>query len=183
MPALSAGVFLSLSSDTVAALTRAGMLSPAGRCRVLDAEADGYARGESCVVHLLAPASDNGSATSSGVVIRVAGTAVNQDGRSSSLTAPHGPAQVVVMRAALELQEKGRSSILDVLEMHGTGTPLGDPIEMGSALSVLLSSDSSGNNRSALELMASKSRVLHSEPAAGAVGLADLADRLANVDR
>ena len=64
------------------------------------------------------------------------GTHVNQDGRSSSLTAPNGPAQQDVMRGALADADMLPSDI-GVLEMHGTGTPLGDPIEVGASLAVL----------------------------------------------
>mgnify|MGYP002395067975 CR=1 FL=1 len=65
-----------------------GMLAFDGRCKTLDSAADGYVRGEACIVFLLGV---EGSQAGSGVVI--AGSAVNQDGRSSSLTAPNGPSQ------------------------------------------------------------------------------------------
>lgn len=63
-------------------------------------------------------------------------TCVNQDGRSSSLTAPNGPSQQAVLLGALANAEK-QASDLGHLEMHGTGTPLGDPIEVGAASAVL----------------------------------------------
>ena len=114
------------------------------------------------------------------------GTAVNQDGRSSSLTAPNGPAQQAVLRMALA---NGSCSPLRVtaLEMHGTGTPLGDPIEMGAAAAVLSAAAKasvSGPGQGAttppggaqgghgLVLAAVKSAVGHGEPAAGVSGLA-----------
>lgn len=114
------------------------------------------------------------------------GTAVNQDGRSSSLTAPNGPAQQAVLRMALA---KGSCSPLMVsaLEMHGTGTPLGDPIEMGAAAAVLSSASkpsASGPGQGLapeldgmhgafnLVLAAVKSAVGHGEPAAGVSALA-----------
>ena len=115
------------------------------------------------------------------------GTAVNQDGRSSSLTAPNGPAQQAVLRMALT---SGDCSPLRVttLEMHGTGTPLGDPIEMGAAAAVLVSSSKARTlshpstmgahsnelpyHSCSLVLAAVKSAVGHGEPAAGVSGLA-----------
>lgn len=64
------------------------------------------------------------------------GTFVNQDGRSSSLTAPNGPSQQAVIRGALQSAGKQPDEI-GLLELHGTGTPLGDPIELGAATAVL----------------------------------------------
>ena len=145
------------------------MLAPDGRCKALSAAADGYGRAEACGVLLLQQA---GASDGSGPVATLAGSAVNQDGRSSSLTAPNGPSQQEVMRQAL-----GAASLAAVavagLSMHGTGTALGDPIEVGAAAAVLAvgSSGSSSNARAALVLMASKSWIGHSEPGAGVVGL------------
>ena len=66
----------------------------------------------------------------------VHGSAVNQDGRSSSLTAPNGPAQTALLRAALDTAGAGAAAVAAV-SLHGTGTPLGDPIEVGAAVAVL----------------------------------------------
>jgi acyl transferase domain-containing protein len=107
--AVAAGVNLMLAETTTAAAHAAGMLTPDGRCKALDASADGYVRSEACVVLLLtAAAAANGADASggggqgpddfSGAVLR--SSYVNQDGRSSSLTAPHGPSQQQVPAAA-----------------------------------------------------------------------------------
>ena len=102
----------------------------------------------------------------------LAGSAVNQDGRSSSLTAPNGPSQQEAMHAALRSGDLAAWQIAH-LQMHGTGTPLGDPIEVGAAAAVLLKA---GLPRSApLHLTAAKSFMGHAEPAAGIVGIAKLA--------
>ena len=105
------------------------MLSPEGRCKTLDAAADGYVRAEAVGVMML-EASGSDSALLSGqrqVLGLLAGSAVNQDGRSSSLTAPNGPAQQEVLRAALG--DGGLTPAeLTGLSMHGTGTPLGEPL-------------------------------------------------------
>jgi hypothetical protein len=109
---------------------------------------------------------------------------MNQDGRSSSLTAPNGPAQQEVLRAALA---DGGLTPADLtgLQLHGTGTALGDPIEVGAALQVyysaeaahskVTSSTSTGSGRSssaqALYLLAAKATMGHAEPAAGLTGL------------
>ena len=105
------------------------------------------------------------------------GTSVNQDGRSSSLTAPNGPAQQLVLRAALAAAAASPSSV-DGLQMHGTGTALGDPIEVTAALAVFLGSADQALARAApdavvasrLHLTSLKASVGHAEPAAGGLG-------------
>jgi hypothetical protein len=133
---LATGVNLTIRAETTAVLSKAGMLTVDGRCKTLDASADGYMRGEACVVHLLeaAPA-DGGAAGFPAAAAVILGTAVNQDGRSSSLTAPNGPSQQAVVRAALAWNGVAAGDV-GVLEMHGTGTALGDPIEVGAAFAV-----------------------------------------------
>ena len=108
--ALSAGVNLLLVPATTAMCQAAGMLSTDGRCKALDAAADGYGRAEAVGTLLLAPwaSSEVADAAQSWCrsqseaatvpLVLIAGTAVNQDGRSSSLTAPNGPAQQVRRR-------------------------------------------------------------------------------------
>ena len=95
------------------------------------------------------------------------GTAVNQDGRSSSLTAPNGPAQQAVITAALAVNGMHASQVAG-LQMHGTGTPLGDPIEVGAATAVYKAG--SGTNEDMVSpkfLAAGKTSFGHQEPAAG----------------
>lgn len=98
--AVTGGVNVMLSPDTPAAFQKAGMLSPDGRCKTLDASADGFARAEAAGVLLLQVLSSSGS--SAGMLGVVCGSAVNQDGRSSALTAPNGPAQQTVINQALQ---------------------------------------------------------------------------------
>jgi len=100
------------------------------------------------------------------------GSAVNQDGRSSSLTAPNGPSQQEVINAALHAGELAAADVSH-LQMHGTGTPLGDPIELGAATASLVRC---GSTRAGpLYLTAAKSFMGHAEPAAGIVGVTRLA--------
>ena len=190
---IAAGVNLLLSASTTAIAQMAGMLCGDARCKSMDASADGYGRAEACVVLLLtaaasasASASTSSSSSSSASVpspplALIAATAINQDGRSASLTAPSGPAQAAVMRSALrgaaaassrrrqKDEQSGNADGVVALEMHGTGTPLGDPIEVGAAAGVLCTGKENGEN--ALRLTAAKTRLGHSEPVAGAVGL------------
>ncbi|EKU23490.1 6-deoxyerythronolide-b synthase, partial [Nannochloropsis gaditana CCMP526] len=110
------------------------MLSISGRCKTFDESADGYVRGEGCSGLVLKRLSD---ATAAGdrVLAVVRGSAVNQDGRSASQTAPNGPSQQHVISTALQ---EAQVSPLDVeyVETHGTGTALGDPIEVGALKAV-----------------------------------------------
>ena len=107
--ALVGGVNMMLLGGTTAMFQAAGMLSPDGRCKTLDASADGYVRAEACSMALLLPASNP-----SDCIALLVGTAVNQDGRSSSLTAPNGPAQQRVMREALGPQP---SAAMDAVQV------------------------------------------------------------------
>ena len=115
-----------------------------GRCKSLNASADGYVRAENCIAFLLKAIDVSAAATGeenqppllSSTMVVIRGSAVNQDGRSSSLTAPNGPAQQGAIWAAL-LNGQVETGAVGLLEMHGTGTPLGDPIEVGAAVAVL----------------------------------------------
>lgn len=137
--AATCGVCAIMSVLTTGLFSAAGMLAADGRCKTLDAAADGYVRGESRGVIILEgderKAADGRSSRSGGGVA-VIGTAVNQDGRSSSLTAPNGPSQQAVIRASLRGDTTVNPADVACLQMHGTGTGLGDPIEVGSVLAV-----------------------------------------------
>lgn len=99
---------------------RAGMMGAEGRCKALDAAADGYVRSEACVSVLLHPLAGPNDSAASGWAVMLHGTAVNQGGRSSTLTAPNGPSQQAVIRAALDEAGLAPASIT-ALSMHGTG--------------------------------------------------------------
>jgi acyl transferase domain-containing protein len=103
------------------------MLAQDGRCKTLDAASDGYVRAEAAGFMMLLPAHIATSAGRADLISScalLAGSAVNQDGRSSSLTAPNGPSQQAVIRAALAAGGVSADAV-GLLEMHGTGTPLG----------------------------------------------------------
>eukprot|EP01105_Mastigella_eilhardi_P023980 TRINITY_DN6146_c0_g1_i1.p1 TRINITY_DN6146_c0_g1~~TRINITY_DN6146_c0_g1_i1.p1 ORF type:complete len:4755 (+),score=1300.44 TRINITY_DN6146_c0_g1_i1:55-14265(+) len=126
--ALAGGVNAILTPTGGLTLTKTGALSPDGRCFVFDARANGYVRSEGAgmvVVKRLSQARADGDR----VYCVVDGTAVNQDGRSNGLTAPNGMAQQAVYEDAW--RAAGRS-LADAayLECHGTGTTLGDHIEV-----------------------------------------------------
>jgi 3-oxoacyl-(acyl-carrier-protein) synthase/acyl carrier protein len=172
--AVNAGANLMLSPDTPAAFAKSGMLALDGRCKSLDAAADGYVRAEAAGAYLMQLAHEAALAGQPGGAFAILrATAVNQDGRSSSLTAPNGPAQQEVVRAALAAAHLAVFELSGV-EMHGTGTGLGDPIEIGALAAVVEGAERAGGGRAAppLVLMASKSLMGHSEPAAGVMGIA-----------
>ena len=146
--ALAAGVLLCLVPESTLMLTRATMLSPEGRSKTLDASADGYVRGETCKMLYLRPAgamlAGAGASTSSSGIAQpqqplglLMASAVNTNGRASSLTAPNGPAQQMLLREALA-SAGVRATDVTGLQMHSNGTALGDPIEVGAASAVFL---------------------------------------------
>ena len=164
--ALAGGVNVLLSPASLIATSRARMLSPDGRCKTFDAAADGYVRSEGCGVLVLKRLSD---AVRDGDRIRavIRGSAVNQDGASSGLTVPNGIAQQRLITTALaRAGVAGRD--VDYLEAHGTGTSLGDPIEVQAAAAVY------GAGRDAKDplLVGSvKTNIGHTESAAGVAGV------------
>ncbi|UQX09688.1 type I polyketide synthase [Candidatus Mycobacterium methanotrophicum] len=162
--ALAAGVNLMLSPENSVATSRWGMLAPDGRCKTFDADADGYVRGEGCGVVVLKRLSD--ALRDGDVVLAVVrGSAVNQDGPSSGQTVPSGPAQQAVVRAALAAARLQPSEI-DYIEAHGTGTALGDPVELGALSSIF----GERNGSAPLVLGSVKTNVGHLESAAGIAG-------------
>ncbi len=162
--ALAGGVNLVLSPEMTVAFSRAGMLAPDGRCKTFDADADGYVRAEGCGMVVLRPLAD-AVAAGDPILAVVAGTAVNQDGRSNGLTAPNGPSQEAVIRRALEDAGVAPADI-GYVETHGTGTPLGDPIEVRALGAVLC------NERTApLPIGSVKTNLGHLEAAAGITSL------------
>src|ERR1700761_3043312 len=162
--ALAAGVNLMLTPQNSIATSRWGMLAPDGRCKTFDADADGYVRGEGCGVVVLKRLSD-ALRDGDSVLALVRGSAVNQDGPSSGQTVPNGPAQQAVLRAALAAARLEPSDI-DYIEAHGTGTALGDPIELGALTEVFGERDGSAP----LVLGSVKTNLGHLESAAGIAG-------------
>ncbi|MDT5177181.1 MAG: hypothetical protein QOJ95_1379, partial [Mycobacterium sp.] len=164
--AVAGGVNVLLSPVTVVAASRARMLSPGGRCKTFDASADGYVRSEGCGILVLKRLSD-AERDGDRICAVSPSSAVNQDGASSGLTVPNGGAQqrligTVLTRAGLT------GGDVDYLEAHGTGTPLGDPIEVQAAAAAY------GGSRDAdrpLLMGSVKTNIGHTESASGAAGL------------
>ncbi|AKT41314.1 type I polyketide synthase [Chondromyces crocatus] len=164
--ALAGGVNLLLIPEVTVALSRARMMAADGRCKVFDAQADGYVRGEGCGVLVLKRLSDALSARDRiHAVLR--GTATNQDGRSNGLTAPNPRAQRDVIRAALDNAQCDPTEVT-LIEAHGTGTSLGDPIEVEALKEVYGAPRGEGE---ACALGSVKANIGHLEAAAGVVGV------------
>jgi acyl transferase domain-containing protein/acyl-CoA synthetase (AMP-forming)/AMP-acid ligase II len=162
--AVAGGANLILSPDTMTALDRARMLSPTGRCHTFDQRADGYVRGEGCGIVVLRRLS-TAVALQDRILAVIRGSAVNQDGRSNGLTAPSGEAQERVVRRALADAGVDPATV-DYIETHGTGTPLGDPIEIRA-----LTHTYTTNRHHPLHLGTTKTNIGHLEAAAGIAGL------------
>ncbi len=128
--AIVAGVNLLLSPDLTVMFSQAGVMAPDGRCKPFDARADGYVRSEGCGVVILKRLAAARAARDT-IYAVVRGSAVNQDGQSNSLTAPNGMAQEAVLRLALARAGLPPSRV-GYLEAHGTGTSLGDPVEVAA---------------------------------------------------
>ncbi len=158
--ALAGGVNLILTPHLSVALSRAGMLSPEGRCKTFDAAADGYVRGEGCGVIVLKRLSE-ALRDEDRVLAVIRGSAVNQDGLTSGLTAPNGLAQQAVVGRALA-RAGVRPDEVGYVEAHGTGTPIGDPIETAA-----LARSVGGAGDSACWLGSVKANIGHLEAAAG----------------
>ena len=163
--AVVAGVnLLTCSASMLCAV--AGMTSPDGKCHTFDESANGYCRGEGCGAIVLRRLSD-AERDHQGVYAVVRGSAVMQDGLSASLTAPNGQAQEALLRAAVA--DAGISAAdVRLIEAHGTGTKLGDPVETEAIAAVFGEGRSIDNP---LFVTGVKANMGHLEPAAGMAGL------------
>lgn len=164
--AIAGGVNVVLSPEFVMSMARWGMLAPDGRCKAFDASADGFVRAEGCGVLAIKRLSD---ALEDGDRIRalLRGWAVNQGGASGGFSVPNGLAQSEVLRDALAVARLAPAAVA-YIEAHGTGTPLGDPIEMESIAAVYGEGRCDGE---ALWVGAVKTNVGHLEAAAGVAGV------------
>lgn len=160
------GVSLPMNVRTSMMLAASSMLAVDGRCKTLDSSANGYGRAEGCImvkIRFRHIRNDN-SVFEESIQARLVSTAVNQDGCSSSLTAPYGPSQENLFRMAMHYANIYPSHI-NITGTHGTGTALGDPIEINALTRAIAQS------RSSITLPSSKATYGHSETASGLLGM------------
>ena len=175
--ALAGGVNALLSPDVTITLSKAKMMAADGRCKAFDASADGFVRSEGCGVLVLKRLAD-AQANGDHILAIIRGSAINQDGRSNGLTAPNGPSQVSVIRSALKDAGVNPAEV-GYIEAHGTGTILGDPIEV-QALGEAYGEGHSKENP--LCIGSVKTNLGHLEAAAGVAGLMKLVLTLQNAE-
>lgn len=164
--AIVGAVNLLSSPHGFVALSRLRALSSDGRCKPFAANADGFGRAEGCVAIILKRRAD-AERDGDRILALVRGSAVNHGGASSGLTVPNGPAQEALMRDALSRAGVTPGDV-DFVECHGSGTPLGDPIEV-QALSAVYGRDRSPWHP--LRLGGVKANLGHLEAGAGLAGL------------
>jgi len=163
--AVVAGVNVLLDPELTIGISKAGMLSPDGRCKVFDAAANGYVRSEGCGAVVLRPMS-SAEQNADRIYAVLRGSAVNSDGHSNGLTAPNPIAQEAVLRSAYQDAAVDPRRVCYV-ECHGTGTLLGDPIEAKALGPVVRSADAA----SPCLVGSVKSNIGHLESAAGIAGV------------
>lgn len=160
--ALAGASQVALDPRKLTAGSAGGMLSPTGRCHAFDVAADGFVGGEGTVVVLLKRLPD---ALRDGdrILAVVRGTALNNDGRTVTITTPSQPAQVAAYQAALAVAGVDPGTV-GMVETHGTGTPTGDPIEYASLAEVY-------GIEAPCALAAAKTNFGHSQSTSGLLGL------------
>ncbi|TQM85574.1 acyl transferase domain-containing protein [Saccharothrix saharensis] len=161
--ALAAGVNLNILAEGALGADKFGGLSPDGRCFTFDARANGYVRGEGAAVLVLKPLRA-ALADGDDVYAVIRGSAVNNDGATPGLTVPQPAAQAAVVRAA-QRRAGVDAGAVQYVELHGTGTPVGDPIEAAGL------GEAFAGRAEPLPVGSVKTNIGHLEGAAGIVGL------------
>nr|WP_320166345.1 polyketide synthase [uncultured Methylophaga sp.] len=170
--AIAGGTNIIAGPELFIAFEKAGMLSKTARCQTFDKDANGYVRGEGVAAIVLCPLEE---AIRQGEYIYgvIEGAYINHGGRAHSLTAPNASSQADVIYKAWKRANKNLHEAC-LLETHGTGTPLGDPIEINGILKALqiqrVTTDGTESNTK-IALGALKTHVGHLEATAGIAGL------------
>jgi len=156
------GVCVQIGPMSYIGMCALSMISPNGRCFTFDESGDGYARGEGVGLMYLKSSEDEKDRVEQCACLLSA--QINQDGRSASMTAPNGPSQQACIQASMK-EAGNQARDLALAECHGTGTALGDPIEVGALRNAMEPRDT------VLALTSSKSNIGHLEGGAGIAGL------------
>lgn len=173
--ALVGGVNINLLPSHNLMLAEAKMLSPDGQCKTFDAQANGYVQGEGAGVIVLKPLS-KALENNDQIYAVITGSAVNQDGKTNGLTAPNGLLQEEVLKSAYRNANIEAKNI-SYIECHGTGTYLGDPIEVQALGSVI---NENRHKESPCWIGSVKTNLGHLEPAAGIASIIKVALALKN---
>jgi len=163
--ALVGGVNINLLPSIHSILSEATMLSPTGQCHTFDADADGYVQGEGAGSIILKPLS-KALRDKDRIYAVLTGSAVNQDGKTNGLTAPNGLQQKALLQSAYQAGFKEPEK-MSYIECHGTGTFLGDPIELQAIGEVIAPRRDSDKP---CWIGSVKTNLGHLEPAAGIIG-------------
>ncbi|OWU70003.1 hypothetical protein ATO3_21255 [Marinibacterium profundimaris] len=166
---LVTGVNFMLSPTTFVVFSKAGMLSPTGTLRTFDADANGFVRGEGIGTVVLKPY-DRAVADGDRIYAVIEESWANQDGYTSTITAPNQDSQIKMMQSLMQGAGVGPNEI-GYVEAHGTGTPIGDPIEAGAIGRVIGQPKTNGK----LLIGSVKPNIGHLESGAGVNGLIKLA--------
>ncbi len=164
--AVVGGVNMLLSPFPFVGFSRASMLSPEGKCRAFDARGQGYVRAEGGAVILLKPLAQ-AVADGDRILAVVRGAGANTDGYTRGIAMPSGEAQEALLRRTYEAAGVAPDEV-SYFEAHGTGTPVGDPVEAGSIARALGMARSRDNP---LHLGSVKTNIGHLEPASGLAGV------------
>ncbi|KAI0881953.1 putative polyketide synthase [Annulohypoxylon maeteangense] len=159
------GANVMLNPDTFKAIGSLGMLSPDGRSYAFDSRANGYGRGEGVAALVIKRLSD-ALADNDPIRAVIRETALNQDGKTDTITTPSGSAQVELMRECYRragLDPRGTQ----YFEAHGTGTPAGDPIEAGAMAAIFSGGEGRDNEANYLRIGSVKTNIGHTEAASG----------------
>lgn len=167
--AIAGGVSLMLDPHTFVITSQLGALSPDGRCKTFDKSANGYVKGEGAAAVILKPLNDalqNGDH----IYAIIKGSAVNHGGKAQSLTAPNAISQTELLIDAYS-QDNINVETISYIETHGTGTSLGDPVEIEGLKQAFHALKSQENKHSYCGLGSVKTQIGHLEPASGIAGL------------
>ena len=160
--ALAGGATVMLDPRKFASASALGMLSPTGRCHAFDVAADGFVSAEGCVVVILKRLPD-AQRDGDRILAVIRGTAANQDGHTVNIATPSLTSQTAVYRAALAAARVDARTI-GMVEAHGPGTPVGDPVEYASLAKVY-------GIDGPCALASVKTNFGHTQAASGALGL------------
>jgi acyl transferase domain-containing protein len=163
--AIVCGANLIMNPDMFVTMSELGFLSPRGKCHSFDASGDGYARGEGVLSMIIKPLAD-AIADNDPIKAVIKGSRLNQDGKTGGITLPSGDAQQKNMQHLYQRLELDPDNV-QYFEAHGTGTRVGDPIEMGAIEQVFASS----SRKEKLIVGSVKSNCGHLESCAALIGI------------